>query len=73
MFAYFLVYGPPSIVSVVIRPTFYQYGDDVELTCVVESNPDYDQLGWNMLVNTDQFKGRNIKLSYSNHSLRHFN
>lgn len=55
------MYGPPSIVSVVIRPTFYQYGDDVELACAVESNPDYDQLGWNMLVNTHQFKGKKHK------------
>lgn len=44
------MFGPPTIVSIVIRPTSYRYGDDVELICTVESNPDYDQVGWNMKV-----------------------
>nr|XP_011433709.2 basement membrane-specific heparan sulfate proteoglycan core protein-like [Crassostrea gigas] len=61
---YTAVYGPPSIVSVVIRPTFYQYGDDVEMACAVESNPDYDQLGWNMLTAPSLIPS-NLHLNYT--------
>lgn len=42
--------APPSIISVTVQPTYYQYGDDVVLTCIVTSYPAPDYIGWNMKV-----------------------
>ncbi|XP_022307008.1 uncharacterized protein LOC111113202 [Crassostrea virginica] len=37
--------APPSIISVTVQPTYYQYGDDVVLTCIVTSYPAPDYIG----------------------------
>uniref|UniRef100_A0A8W8P2G9 Ig-like domain-containing protein n=1 Tax=Magallana gigas TaxID=29159 RepID=A0A8W8P2G9_MAGGI len=42
--------GPPSITSITITPSHYHYGDDVQLTCDVKSNPMYYSLGRNMMA-----------------------
>ena len=41
----------PQTKPIVVNPLNYQYGDDVNITCVVDYNPHpSDTLGWNFMV-----------------------
>ncbi|XP_048750354.2 uncharacterized protein LOC125662216 [Ostrea edulis] len=60
--------GPPHITSIVFKPPNYRYGDDVQLTCHVESHPAYDNLGWNMLTDPSRIPA-NVHLTQDTNSV----